>query len=310
MEKKYINENVSHATQKSDTNVSFSHNSERPLTRRLDEVRRYYNKGVISANSLALKLKVSKRSAERYLKRLKELGLAEIDATQKGGDLRHSDTKTRGKSSLINVHAQRWKVFVHYKGTSYRKSPFVFIDSFPDGLGGFVSVSCQDDYILLRCKGQKFWGKSEEDALWSSLDFWHNILLRLENRLNVVILKAGSFVMTPSYYEFETSESVVCRDAAERGEMMRVFHKDGKLRATTDMSDGFCHETHRVKSGMRDSESWNDHVNYVMDTPFSMEMMAKSIQFIVKAQVMSEKTMHTLAEGMAALVALMSRREK
>lgn len=319
MEKKYINESGHKRTQKTDTNVSSL--GGRPLTKRLDEARRLYNAGYVTSVALASKMQLNKRSARRYLSRLRELGMVDNFVSAYGPDPGHADTNADtinsfphsenisnnisiGNKALINVHAQRWRVLVRHKGSKYLKNPNVLLSSFPDGCGGSVLVDCQNDYVLLRSKGQKFWGVDEEDALYKSLDFWVGVLRRLESRLGIVVIKKGSVDMLQTYAEFETSDSVVCEDAASRGRMWRVFGRDGKLRLSTDMSDGGRnHETHSARSAFRDSEVWNEHVNFVLDTPVSFEDLSKMVQFIMKAQSVNVKQIKELSEGLAAVVA-------
>lgn len=302
--------------QKAATNVAVL--GGRPHTKRLDEARRLYMAGNITSVSLASVMGVKKRMARYYLSRLRGLGLVDnfvaalgVDpgnaATNSGNkhiSFPHMENNSEGKK--INVHAQRWRALVHFKSAKYLKNPRLLLSSFPDGLGGSVFVDCMNDIILLRSNGQKFWGSSEEEAVWVSVDFWIAILRRLEHRLGVVIIKKGSVDMVQTYAEYETSDSVVCEDAAKRGVMWRVFDdKDGKFRLSTDMSNGGRnHETHHQKTGLSDSEIWNRHVNFILDSPISAEEIAKTLQFVVKAQAINVKQIKELSEGMAVVAAM------
>ena len=173
--------------------------------------------------------------------------------------------KSISKVGVKNVHAQRIRAFVHYRGSDYKKSSSVFFKDFVPG----VDVSCKGRFIYARSNGKKFFGEDEVKAMWNSLSFWSGVLSKLEDRLGVLILKDGVPAFEFLYEEWETGDSPVAIDAEKKGYVWRVFHQsDGKLRLSVDWSDGIPnHEAHHARDGHVDSVTFGRFVNDVCDSP-------------------------------------------
>lgn len=173
--------------------------------------------------------------------------------------------KSISNVGVKNVHAQRIRAFVHYRGSDYKKSSSVFFKDFVPG----VDVSCKGRFIYARSNGKKFFGEDEVKAMWNSLSFWSGVLSKLEDRLGVLILKDGVPAFEFLYEEWETGDSPVAIDAESRGYVWRVFHQsDGKLRLSVDWSDGVPnHEAHHARDGHVDSVTFGRFVNDVCDSP-------------------------------------------
>lgn len=199
-----------------------------------------------------------------------------------------------------NVHALRVRAYVHHMSKGYKQNPNVFLDL--DG----VSVQCQGRFILLSSGGVKHYGETENKALWASVDFWRKVLIRLESRLGVVIFKKGAIAYEYLYHEYETSDSVVARDAEERGHRWRVFHsEDGKLRLSVDWSDGRPnHETHHKIDAHADSVTFDRFVNGVLNHPD-----APGIPEIAKLIYTTQKQLDQTAAGLNSVVQLMKPKE-
>ena len=181
--------------------------------------------------------------------------------TSKGNEGRGASVSCGG---LVNVHAHRIVARVWWMSSSYKKNPNrVFKEFVPD-----VDVVCKGKRIYLVSR-KRFHGESEVKAMWSSLSFWERVLLKLQDRLKIVIFKRGCEAFTFVREETETADSVVAKDAEGRGDILRVFHsEDGKLRLSTDRSLGeHNHETHHKRDGHLDSIVFNRFVNSVLDNP-------------------------------------------
>jgi len=223
------------------------------------EIKRLYAEG-FNAPQIAKLKGFSRQYIYRVLVSLKEEFPDIINS-----DLRSSAPPVESGKFARNVHAQIIRAFVHYAGDSYNSKPKVYFKNFVDG----VDVGCQGKFIYLRANGKRFNAVSEEKAYWKSLGFWKDVLLKLEDRLGVIIFKKGSQAFEFLYEEYETTDSVVAKDCAKRGNVWRVFHsEDGKLRLSVDWSEGTPnHETYHKRDNHVDSVTFNKHVNDILNNP-------------------------------------------
>ena len=194
-----------------------------------------------------------------------------------------------------NVHAQRIRAFVHWMGDKYKDQPNKYFKNFVDG----VDVGCQGKYIYLRSNQKKFYAESEQKALWKSLSFWNDILLKLEDRLGILIFKKGAQAFEFLYQEWETQDSAVAVDAEKKGHIWRVFHSDdGKLRLSVDWSEGTPnHETHHKRDSHVDSVVFEKHVNSILDNP-QAPTFAELTNMVREIAVVNKET----AQGLQIIV--------
>ena len=203
-------------------------------------------------------------------------------------------------SGKKNVHALKVRAFVHWMSVSYKRSPNKNFQ-IGDGLGGSVVVQCQGRQIFMSSPGVKHWGDTENKAMWRSVSYWRGVISRVERRLGVVILKENSVAYEVLYHEWETSDSVVARDASNRGHVWKVFHSDdGKLRLSVDWSGGEeCHESHHVRDGYVDSVTFDKFVNGVLNHPD-----APGIPEIAKLIFSTQEQLNQTAAGLNSIVSV------
>jgi hypothetical protein len=256
------------------------------------EVRELYAQG-FNASQIA-KLKGFTRSyVSRIVRDLKDSDPEVINAF-----LRSSPESDVSSGWNKNVHAQRIRAYVHWMSDSYKSAPNKYFKNFVDG----VDVGCQGKYIFLRSNKKKFYAGSEQKALWKSLGFWNDVLLKLEDRLGVLIFKKGSQAFEFLYQEWETQDSVVAVDAEKKGHVWRVFHsEDGKLRLSVDWSEGTPnHETHHKRDAHVDSVVFERHVNSILDNP-QAPTFAELSQTVQQMAAINKET----AQGLKAVVDVM-----
>lgn len=256
------------------------------------EISKLYSEGFKPAQ--IAKLKGFSRS---YISRIVR-SLKESNPELKDLFVRSSMPDDVSKGWNKNVHAQRIRAFVHWAGDKYNKSPNLYFKNFVDG----VDVGCQGKYIYLRSNKKKFYAESEQKALWKSLSFWNDVILRLEDRLGVVILKKGSQAFEFLYQEWETQDSAVAIDAERKGHIWRVFHSiDGKLRLSVDWSEGTPnHETHHKRDSHVDSVVFEKHINSILDNP-QAPTFAELISVVQEITVVNKES----ATGLKAVVEVM-----
>lgn len=247
-----------------------------------------YSKG-LNATAIARINCVSVSYIARLLRKLKKDNPGLIN------NWLHESSVVGGVSSKKNVHAQRVRAFVHWSSKKYLSSSNAVFNDFVNG----VDVSCQGKYIYLRAKKKKFFAENESKAMWKSLSFWNDVMLKLENRLDVIIIKKGCKAFEFIYQEWETGDSVVARDSNSRGYPWRVFHSDdGKLRLSADWSDGTPnHETHHKRDAHVDSMVFEKHVNSILDNPSAPTFSELSV--VVKDIALCNKE---TANGLNAVV--------
>jgi hypothetical protein len=250
--------------------------------------------GVTSTMQLASRMKIGASQVRNLRSQLRQKGLLGISPPDLA--LEYHTPPGPPKSKRKNVHAQRLRLKVHWASESYKKNCNQHFDNFYG-----VQVQCFNSAIIVRADGQKFYGDTEEKAFWNSISFWKKIIHRLEHRLRVELLKTGhSFEFI--YWEWETENSVVCRDAQQRGHMWKVYHsEDGKLRLTTDMSTGYCHEMHHTKDGFVDDGTWSKFVNGVLNHPDApgVPEIAKLLYSTIEVQRQQTHTLNIFLKMMS-----------
>lgn len=167
---------------------------------------------------------------------------------------------------LLNVHAQQVRFFVSFMSDRYKSHPNRnFKEFIPD-----VTIQCEGRFIYASCT-KKFEGSNELESMRVSLNFWDHVQRRLEDRLGISIGGRGKVAFEFLKQEQETRDSFLGMRDFKNNKRSIVFHnEDGKLRLTTDWSDGEVnHETHHKRDNHTDSITFNDHVNSILNNPMA-----------------------------------------
>lgn len=263
------------------------------LTRREKEVKKCLTENYLTVQQTARLLNISDRRVRQIRIQLKNKGALGAIPT-----IPNLEQTSEGRR---NVHGMRVriKILFPYDGL---KSGNVHLTDF-----GGVDVQVAGKYIFCRSSGLRWFAESEEKALWNAMDFWVSFMRKLENRLDCVLSKVGYTDLKIVYYEWETEDSVVSRDADRRGVIWRVYHsEDGKLRLSVDRSLGaHNHETHHRRDAMSDSVVFNSQINAILDNPSCPTLPELSRVIGVLAQQNGDT-----AAGLNAVVKLMKPPER
>jgi transposase-like protein len=129
-------------------------------------------------------------------------------------------------------------------------------------------IQCFSDTVCIQAREHfDFYGKTEDEAIALSLEYWDSLFLKLENRIETMILKDQKMNITQTYAEWATTPCELAKECAKRDYEIRIYAKDGKLRYTTDKSLKFEREAHHHITGKKDSETGNRFLNDVLDHP-------------------------------------------
>jgi hypothetical protein len=170
---------------------------------------------------------------------------------------------TKTDVSDRRLHAQKFRIElikpIPEKYTSECVGTFLRIDGNP--------VQCFPEVITVQACDKSFLGASEEEALSNSMDYWYRFFARLENDLHVLILKDRKQNITMTYAEWATGPCSLAEECEKRGNPIRIYADDGKLRYTTDWSHLHEREAHHAKTGMKDSETGNRFIEDLLNHP-------------------------------------------
>lgn len=161
-------------------------------------------------------------------------------------------------------------------------------------------VQCFEKVICIQAIEKSFYGTTEDEALSASMDYWMNFFRRLENDLNVKIIKSRKQNILMTYAEWATENCELSKECEKRANRIRIYAIDGKLRYTTDWSNLHEREAHHHKTGKEDSETGNRFIEDVLDHPESPTFT----QLVKIVKIISEQNKET-ATGLNAVVQLL-----
>lgn len=126
-------------------------------------------------------------------------------------------------------------------------------------------IQCFNDCLCIQMTGQSFWGTTEDEAIAEAYQAIKPLLRILEHDMGTMLTKDRKNNIHMTYDEWATNPSGTATEAIKRGNQIRIYSEDGKLRFTTDRSMGFEHETHDARTAKPDSEQYNKHVADFLD---------------------------------------------
>jgi hypothetical protein len=247
----------------------------------------------MTVSQIATRRKCSRRYVRKIKKELTDLGLFRNVVPPPPQDPGTPGTSERAQRRL---HAQKFRIeLVRPISQRYLK----------DSVGSCFKldgndVQCFQEVICVQAKDKSFFGDSEEQALDSSMEYWNRFFVRLENQLKVLILKDRRQNIRMTYHEWATGPCELAEECEKRGDPLRIYAKDGKLRYTTDWSSLHEREAHHAKTGMQDSEAGNRFIEDVLDHPAAPK-------YTELCKIVESIALHNaeMAAGLNAVVKLM-----
>lgn len=188
---------------------------------------------------------------------------------------------THSKSD-IRLHGQEFNIRILWQDNKYQelleKSNIVFWDG--------NSVRLYKNSIEIY-SGQSFFGKDEQMATSSSLEYWKRFIGRLEHDLKTILIKPRSRNIRVVNHHYARGNSEIAENAINEKERIWIYaEEDGKLAFITDNSFGFKEdETVHPITAQPDRKAIDKQVNdwRLRDPPTNSEL-ANNIKEVIEGQ--------------------------
>lgn len=220
------------------------------------------------ASSKTLAERYKQGTTGQYIRRvrskLRKNGLLPLVApplVAQGGD--PATPATKSATTGVRLHALKFRIQLINPVSEkylrdYNKSIFVFRG---------CHVQCFTDSICIQGQQLGFWGSSEDTALEEAMTYFMPFFRALEWEVGTMLVKNRKNNIKMTYDEYATNPSSTAQEAIKKGNHIRIFADDGKLRFTSDNSMGLEHETHHAQTSKPDSEQYKKHIIDFMDHP-------------------------------------------
>jgi len=173
----------------------------------------------------------SRQSTYKIIKKLKEKGFLKL-GLQKVDKSRGTPSNKVDKSKKIRLHGQEFNLRILWKDGRYssakKKANFLNVDG--------NSIKLYNDSLEVY-SGRSFWGFDARDSTSQSLKYWIKIFARLENDLNILLLKDRSQNIKLVKAHYAEVDSEIAKDYELKNERLSVkAAEDGKLWLIVDNS--------------------------------------------------------------------------
>lgn len=219
----------------------------------------------LTPSEIAKRRKVSKSSVSRSIRKIKEKGFFNVGLKR----LTHGGV---GSSSLtkehpFRLHGQRFYIEILDKTEAFLKKinkvgkAVEFIE------GNYVTYN--ENFVQIMAK-KDFWAETPLDAEQQSLEYWTKFILKLEQKLKVVLLKdAYENIRYSKSGEFAETNNELAVDFNNRRDKLQIRGtEDNKVWLIVDNSFNLNEmETTHSKFSMDDSVKVTDHFNDIRDFP-------------------------------------------
>ena len=214
---------------------------------------------------IAIRRQTSVQAVYKTINKLKKKGIISgstlkgFRGFKKSNPLLSNSKYTKHK---IRLHGQEFNIKILNKSNKYqellKKSNRIEVDKNTIRLYG-DSIEVYSD--------KSFIGDSENRVVKLSEQYFHNLFIKLENRLSIIILKPESMNIKQVNGHFAEMGNELAKQANKRKSQIKVFTKeDGKLWFTTDNSFKLDEaEFQHPKTGKQDSERIRETFNDIRD---------------------------------------------
>ena len=234
------------------------------ITKKQSETLRLIKLGY-TVKGIANYCKISKRGVYKRLERLIQKGHLKRSVPFGGGT---TPEKVRFPNRL---HAQQFTVRILYSSALYRnllKQSNIIIKK---------NYTCKlyKESIILWIK-QDFISEDIKKAQKESMKFIEGVLLQLENRLGIRLLKEGYLNIKEVKSHFSETNNELAKDYNYKKKKLKIKGGDGKIWAHIDDSLNlnefeFIHPEHSLS----DAEKITDHFKFLRKNPRVLEVMAR-----------------------------------
>lgn len=186
----------------------------------------------LTPKQIAQRRQTSIRAVNKVIKNLREKGF--INSGNKVGNLSQCTPLSREPFSPLKMrlHGQEWNIKLIASSSKYQdsrqKANTILID------GNTIRLYNKSIEIY---SGQSFFEKDENRATALSMDYWMRFFVRLENELQVILVKPRATNINLVNQHYGETNSEMAKDAIQKGHKYRIeTTDDGKLWFTIDNS--------------------------------------------------------------------------
>ena len=235
------------------------------LTKAEKEVLHLLHIECLTPKQIAKKRKISNSAVYKFIRKLKEKGFF-------NENLKRFTNNGVGMSAPENehpfrLHGQRFYIEILDKTENYLKK----INKIGKGIeyvdGNYVTYN--EKFVQIMGK-KDFWAETPIEAEEKSLEYWTRFILKLEQRLRIVLLKDGyDNIRYSKSGEFAETNNELAKDFNNRNDKLMIRGtEDNKVWLVIDNSFNLNEmETTHSKFSMDDSIKITDHFNDIRNLP-------------------------------------------
>lgn len=256
-----VNQTVNLTGEKLTKKGSLSHCGIAKLTKTEEEVLSLSTEPeFLTPHQIATRRGVKVHAIWKIIRSLKKKGA--LTNTIKRVNFSRPTTKptTEIKPNLIRLHGQEWNIKILYQSPKYqeivKKSNTIFLDEHTICLH-------KNSIEVYAGEGKSFFADKAQKAFSDSLKYWNSFFVKLENHLNVILIKPRCQNIRLVNQHFARVNSKLQEHSVEHDYKIKIYGKDdGKLWFIADDSFGLAEdETVHPKTSKYDREEVDKHLN-------------------------------------------------
>lgn len=229
------------------------------LTKTEQEVLHLLANEFLTPKQVSIRRKTNVQAVYKIMKRLQDKGF--YSKGKKIGTNMQSSI-TLNVPNKIRLHAQEFNINILYKDQRYKerqkKSQITSIDG--------NTIRLYRDSIEIY-SGQSFYADDAHKATSKSFAYWNRFFIRLENELNIIIVKPRSQNIRLVNHHYAEVNNELAEECEKKGYKISVYtREDGKLWFKIDNSFNL-HEAESLhpETAKQDMEKIKEHFNDVRD---------------------------------------------
>jgi len=218
-------------------------------TKAEQEVLHYITNEFLTIKQIAIRRQTSDKAVYKIVSNLKKKGL--INRLNKRVEKSQGTIQPfqPSKKNQIRLHGEEFNIKILYKDHKYKelleKSNTLDID------GNTIRLYKNSIEVY---SGQSFYADTPQKAVYKSIPYWNRLFTRLENDLNIIIIKSRYQNIKLVKLHFAEINNEISKDYEATGDKLRIYaREDGKLAIIIDNSFNLHElETQHPKTAQKD----------------------------------------------------------
>ena len=240
----------------------------------------------LTVRQIANRRKTSDKAVYKVMKKLKEKGyltgtvMGGVEKTNPPVDLAH----------IIRLHGQEFNIHILTQSDRYKQ--FCIKKNIMQ-LDGCTLRLYRNSIELYSCKS--FTGADAEQAHSTSMKFWHEFFLKLEQKLGIIILNGINTSIREVNAHYSEINNGLAHEKNKKGQQIRFKGEDGKTWLLTDNSFKLNElETIHPELAKEDMEKIKPFFDDLRQNPVKLSELMGAIHALAKSE-------GKLAEGIIAI---------